>query len=136
MKKLLIVTCTLMLISCTNTSSKDGDCCSVDKDSYEIVMNIPQKIKPEFISVYKAAFEACRTETLKEETCLAYELFQSYKDSTEFHLYERWKNKPGHQAHMKTPHLSTFFEQTKGMRDKAVKDKVVVTVCPHINGEE
>lgn len=136
MKYLVVLACVLTLISCTNTAVKTEDCCSANKDSYEIVMNIPQKIKPEFVSAYKVAFEECRTETLKEETCLAYELFQSFKDSTEFHLYERWKNKHGHQLHMKTPHITVFFEKTKDMRDNAGTEKVITTVCPHINGLE
>lgn len=136
MKYLIITGCILALISCSNTTTKTTDCCSADKDSYEIVMNIPQKIKPEFISVYKAAFEECRSETLKEETCIAYELFQSYKDSTEFHLFERWENKPGHQAHMKTPHIAVFLEKAKEMRDNPGTEKVITTVCPHINTKE
>ncbi len=135
MKYPIIAGCIFMLASCTNTGAKTEDCCSADKDSYEIVMNIPQKIKPEFVSAYKVAFEECRTETLQEETCLAYELFQSYKDTTEFHLYERWKNKSGHQAHMKTPHITVFFEKTKDMRDKAATEKVITTVCPHVNAK-
>ncbi|GAB6008106.1 putative quinol monooxygenase [Dysgonomonas reticulitermitis] len=135
MKYLIITGCVLALISCANTTTKTEDCCSADKDSYEIVMNIPQKIKPEFVSAYKAAFEECRSETLKEETCLAYELFESYKDSTEFHLFERWGNKPGHQAHMKTPHIAVFFEKTKDMRDKSGTEKVITTVCPHVNAK-
>lgn len=136
MKQIATIGCVLMLMSCTNTTTKTEDCCIADKDSYEIVMNIPQKIKPEFVSAYKAAFEECRAETLKEETCLAYELFQSYKDSTEFHLYERWKNKPGHQAHMKTPHIKVLFEKTEGVHDKPTTEMVTTTVCPQINNKK
>lgn len=136
MKYLVFTVCALTLFSCTNSASKVEESCSANKDSFEIVMNIPQKIKPEFVSAYKVAFEECRTETLKEETCMAYDLFQSYKDSTEFHLFERWKNKPGHQAHMKTPHIAAFFEKVKDMRDKASTEKVIVTVCPQVNNEE
>ena len=104
-----------------------------NKDSYEIVMNIPIKVKPEFVSAYKAAFDKCRAETMKEEACKAYDLFQSYSDSTEFHLFEQWKNKPGHQNHMEMPHLKKYFEEINGMTVRAATSSVVITVCPEIN---
>ena len=96
-------------------------------------MNIPVKIKPEFVSAYKTAFDKCRAETLKEEACLAYDLFQSYSDSTEFHLFEMWTNKPGHQNHMQTAHIKQYFEEINGMNDRPATQAVVITVCPEIN---
>lgn len=135
MKYIIITGFFWTLLNCANVTAQTKDCCIADKDSYEIVMNIPQKIKPEFVSAYKAAFDECRAQTLKEEACLNYELLQSYKDSTEFHLYERWRSKPGHQAHIKAPHMIVFFEKTKDMRDKATAEKVITTVCPHVNAK-
>ena len=125
-----------LLTGCGTKSSEtaaSGECCVAMKDSVEIIMNIPVKLKPEFISAYKAAFEKCRTETLKEEACMAYDLFQSYKDSTEFHLFERWKNKPGHLAHMETPHIKVYFEEIRGMQDRAATRMLEVAVCPKLN---
>lgn len=125
----------IMLAGCeTKTpTAPTADCCSADKDSYEIVMNIPFKIKPEHVSAFKTAFDKCRAGTMKEGTCMAYDLFQSYSDSTEFHLYERWKNKPGHRAHMETEHIKVYFAETEGMHDTPATKSVVVTVCPKIN---
>jgi quinol monooxygenase YgiN len=96
-------------------------------------MNIPLKIKPELVSAYKVAFEKCRAGSLQEETCLAYELYQSYTDSTEFHLFERWKNKPGHLAHMQTPHFNQYKEETKDMNDQAKAKMITTYVCPCVN---
>jgi len=133
----LIFVCALTALSACCDARKEaadvGDCCVVNKDSYEIIMNIPVKIKPESVSAYKAAFDKCQAATLKEETCLAYDLFQSYKDSTEFHLFERWTNKPGHQAHMQTEHLKVFFQEIAGMQEKAASKMITTTVCPKIN---
>jgi quinol monooxygenase YgiN len=126
----------IMLSGCEPKASEtacSGDCCMAMKDSVEIIMNIPVKLKPESIDAYKAAFEKCRTETLKEEACMAYDLFQSYKDSTEFHLFERWKNKPGHLAHMETPHIKVYFEEIRGMQDRAATRMIEVAVCPKLN---
>ena len=133
----LIVFCALTALSaCCDTrkeTANAGDCCVTNKDSYEIVMNIPIKIKPESVSAYKAAFDKCQAATLKEESCLAYDLFQSYKDSTEFHLFEIWTNKPGHQQHMQTDHLKTFFKEIEGMQVATRTKMKTTTVCPKIN---
>jgi len=104
-----------------------------NKDSYEIIMNIPMKIKPEYVSTFKKAFDKCQAETLKEEACLAYDLFQSYKDSTEFHLFERWANKPGHLAHMETEHIKVYFQEITGARDRTTAQMITTIVCPVLN---
>jgi quinol monooxygenase YgiN len=91
------------------------------------------KIKPEHVAGFKAAFDKCREATLKEEACLAYDLFQSYSDSTEFHLFERWTNKPGHLFHMETEHIKIYFKEIEGMRDQARTKMITTTVCPKIN---
>jgi len=107
--------------------------CAAVKDSLEIIMNIPVKVKPEHVAGYKAAFDKCQAATLKEEACLAYDLFQSYKDSTEFHLFERWKNKPGHEKHMQTEHIKVYFAEIRGMQVAAKTRMITTTVCPNIN---
>ena len=108
-------------------------CCIENKDAYEIIMNIPMKIKPEFVATFKAAFDKCQAETLKEDACLAYDLFQSYKDSTEFHLFEHWANKPGHLAHMETEHIKVYFQEITGARDRATARTINTIVCPALN---
>ena len=134
---ILIIGCVFFILSgcqpkASATAEKDV-CCVAIKDSLEIIMNIPLKVKPEFVSAYKAAFDKCRAETLKEEACLAYDLFQSYQDSTEFHLFERWTNKPGHQKHMETEHLKLYFQEIRGMQDAARSKMITTFVCPKVN---
>jgi len=134
---LFIMVCVFTVFSACCESKKQvactDECCVAKKDSLEIIMNIPVKIKPEFVSGYKAAFDKCQAESLKEEACLAYYLFQSYKDSTEFHLFERWTNKPGHLKHMETDHVKLFFQEIKGMQVAASSKMITTTVCPKIN---
>ena len=137
-KGLLTIGCVVALLAgCCNSSNRlaGGRACDyvAKKDSLEIIMNIPIKIKPEFVSAYKVAFEKCQTGTLQERACLNYVIFQSYTDSTEFHLFEHWTDKPGHLAHMQTPHFLQYREETKGMNDKAKMNMIVTTVCPAIN---
>ena len=137
-KVILTIGCGVALLAgCCNTSNQPAEgktCgCAAKKDSLEIIMNIPVKIKPEFVSAYKVAFEKCQTGSLQEEACLDYVLFQSYTDSTEFHLFERWKNKPGHLAHMQTPHFNQYREDTKGMNDRARTKMITTYVCPCVN---
>ena len=129
-----IIVCVLgFLTACNAPNTGDEACCVANKDSYEIIMNIPMKIKPEFVTQAKAAFDKCQVETLKEEACLAYEFFQSYKDSTEFHLFERWTNKAGHLAHMETEHLKVYLKEMEGTRDQARTSRINTIVCPMLN---
>ena len=137
-KVILTVGCIVALLAgcchSSNQSDERNTCgCAAKKDSLEIIMNIPLKIKPEFVEAYKVAFEKCQAASLQEEACLDYVLFQSYTDNTEFHLFERWTNKPGHLAHMETSHFLQYREETKGMYDKAGSKMKVTYVCPCVN---
>ena len=139
MKKsiLAIGCCVALLAGCCNPANQAAGgktcSCAAKKDSLEIIMNIPIKIKPEFVSAYKLAFEKCQAGSLQEDACLDYALFQSYTDSTEFHLFERWTNKPGHNAHMETPHFLQYREETRGMNDRAKSRMITTYVCPCVN---
>ena len=139
MKKLLFALgCGFVLFSsCCNNSSQamnEAVCsCAVNKDSLEIVMVNALKVKPEYVSAYKEALEICREGSLKEETCLDYELFQSCIDSTEFVLFERWANRPGHLAHLKTAHYIKKAEDIKIMSDIPKKKSTTTYVCPCVN---
>ena len=127
-----IIVCVLAVFTACESKAPET-CCMSMKDSVEVIMNIPVKIKPEYVSAYKAAFDKCQAESLKEEACLAYDLFQSYKDSTEFHLFERWANKPGHRLHMETAHLKTYLEEVRGTQDQARTSRLEIYVCPMLN---
>lgn len=125
----------LFLSGCnTNANQTNGACsCAADKETMELTMNIPLKVKPEFVSRYKTVFEKCQAGTLQEEACLDYVLFQSYTDSTEFHLFERWTNKPGHLKHMQTDHFKVYMEESKGFFDTPKTKTIEVYVCPCVN---
>ena len=139
MKRLFfVIGCSIVLLSgCNKTSNiamSEATCdCAVKKDSLEIVMVNALKVKPEYVSAYKEALEICREGSLKEETCLDYELFQSCIDSTEFVLFERWANRPGHLAHLKTAHYIKKAEDIKIMSDKPNKKSTTTYVCPCVN---
>lgn len=139
MKKMLFsLACGLLLLSsCCQSSTSDkssGSCCNVSKDSMQIVMNIPMKVKPEFLSAYLAAFDKCQQGTLQEAGVIEYTMFRSLTDSTELFLFERWKDTPSHKAHMETAHFKQYKEEIAGMRDTTYAKKSVVTyVCPAVN---
>jgi len=140
MKKIILsIGCGIafLVASCCNASNQSAEVqtcsCVEDKESMEVILNIPIKIKPEFVSAYLRAFEKCQEGTLKEEACLDYYIFQSYTDSTEFHLFERFKNKAGHNFHMETPHFLVYREETKGMSERARSRMITTYVCPCVN---
>jgi len=138
-KVLFIIVCGIVFLAgCCNSSNQqpaDGETCScaAQKDSMELILNIPIKIKPESVSAYLRAFEKCQAATLLEEACLDYVIFQSYTDSTEFHLFERWTNKPGHLFHMETAHFLQYREETRGMSERARTSMISTYVCPCVN---
>lgn len=88
-------------------------------DTAQLVLNIPKKTKPEHIETYKALFEKCRAETIKEEGCIEYSLFQSISDPTEFHLFERWVSKQKQLEHTRTKHFKEYIEASKDIFEQA-----------------
>lgn len=130
--------CGLMLLSgCCNSTKQDSTACGTcpaDKNSLQVVMNLQRKVKPEFVSAFKASFEKCKESTIQEPGCLGYGMYQSYTDSTEFFIAEIWKNKPEHLKHMETEHLKLHLEETKDMGDPSfTANDVVIYVCPEVN---
>ncbi len=56
--------------------------------------------------------------TRKEKGCLCYNLHRSKKDPLVFMFYEQWASRAALDAHMKTPHMKTMQEKTKGLIEK------------------
>lgn len=133
----LSVVCFIMIFSgCSAPAEKQTQSasCAENKESMQVVMNLPRKILPEHVAAYKASFEKCKTPTLQEPGCLDYAMYQSYTDSTEFLIYEVWENKGEHLKHMETEHLKTHLQEIKGMGDPSFKGKGSnVYVCPNVN---
>lgn len=133
------ICCIMVLSGCcgstSNSCQKDANsCCSTDKDSLLLVMNLHRKVKPEFVSAFKASFEKCKTSTMSEPACLDYGMYQSYTDSTVFFIAETWQNKAGHRQHMETPHLKLHLQEIEGMADPSGESKnTEIYVCPQVN---
>jgi quinol monooxygenase YgiN len=139
MKNLLLSLAGIIaLSSCTGGSVKEAgnSCCSCNKDSMIVVMRFERKVKPEFVSLFKQSFDACKAEVLsKEPGCLDYSLFQSYSDSTLFCLTEAWRTKGDHNAHMQLEHTKKHIAEIKGINDTTFRSKTNYTywVCPGAN---
>ncbi len=99
-----------------------------------LVMHITYKIKPDRVADFKAAFDQCAVETLKEPGCLAYEVYQSYNDSTLFFLLEKWQNKQSHQKHCDTEHIKTYFKAIDGAFDEGGSFELI-RIPPAMNGK-
>lgn len=95
-----------------------------------LLLNIVRKIKPEMVSTFRDSFLKCRVETLKEEGCVAYELYQSPSDPTVFFIYEIWKSEEAHKFHSSTPHLKIHSEETRGVADPDFKGTFVRALIP------
>lgn len=127
----------IILCSTTFTGKNSGqDACSYNKDSMIVVMRFERKVKPEYVSLLKKSFDACKREVLaKEPGCLNYTMFQSYNDSTIFCITEAWATKADHNAHMQLEHTKKHLAEIKGINDPTYKSTSNYTywVCPGAN---
>ena len=96
-----------------------------EKKGERLLLNIVRKVQPEMASTFRDSFLKCRVETLKEEGCEAYELYQSPTDPTIFFIFEIWKNEEAHKFHSSTPHLKIHSEETRGVADPDFKGTFV-----------
>jgi quinol monooxygenase YgiN len=67
-------------------------------------------IKPGSLEALRAPAAACIAETLKEEGCIAYELFESLSDPQKLIFVEKWETREHLTAHSKQPHLAVWRE--------------------------
>lgn len=68
------------------------------------------ELKPGGGAAVTAAANACRAETLKEDGCIAYEMFSSLSDPDKLVVVEKWASREALTAHSKQPHLKTWRE--------------------------
>lgn len=129
----------LIVFLCSSFLKKENNqenACSYNKDSMIVVMRIERKIKPEYVSLLKKSFDACKKEVLaKEPGCLNYTMFQSYNDSTLFCITEAWRTKADHNAHMQLEHTQKHLAEIKGINDPSFRSSSNYTywVCPGAN---
>lgn len=117
------------LTGCAGSGNQaPAESCCADKSQMEVVLDLHRKVKPEFVSAFKASFARCKESTVKEPGCLDYGVFQSPEDSTEFLIYEVWKNDGELAKHGETAHLKQHVAETKEMFDNATGKKIFV--CP------
>ncbi|NEW82055.1 MAG: antibiotic biosynthesis monooxygenase [Mariniphaga sp.] len=113
--------------------------CGFNKDSMIVVMRFEKKVLPQYVSLLKKSFDACKVQVLvKEPRCLDYSLFQSYNDSTLFCINETWATKGAHNDHMKMEHFKKHIAEIRGIDDPSFKSKTNYTywICPGANKSE
>ena len=68
------------------------------------------ELKPGSVDAIRAAAAACRGETLKEDGCIAYEMFSSLDNPDKLVVVEKWASREALTAHSKQPHLKAWRE--------------------------
>lgn len=139
MKNIVLgATCLLMALAGCCQQSKESCCTegcqsactsSCNKDSMEVTMNLHRKVKPECVAAFKASFAKCKVGTVQEPGCVDYGVFQSTEDTTEFLIYEVWKNQGELDKHGQMPHLKQHLEEIKDMFDSTSNKKVYACSC-------
>lgn len=87
----------------------------------KLLLNIVRKVKPEHVATLRDSFLKCRVETLKEEGCEVYEIYQSPTDPTIFFIDEVWSSVEAHQKHNSQPHVKVHSEECRGINDPNFK---------------
>lgn len=91
-------------------------------------MGIRLKVKAGNGEKVESAFAAARKETRNEKGNLAYDLNRSADDETMYILYERWASVAALEAHLKTPHVTKFFQETGNCFEGQPEVRVFVPV--------
>lgn len=67
-------------------------------------------IRPGSIPHLREAARICVAETLKEEGCIAYDLFESATEPDKLVFVERWETREALSRHARTPHIAAWRE--------------------------
>lgn len=84
------------------------------------------QVKDGMQAKFEAAFATARKVTLKEKGCIAYDLNHDGKDSTQYLVYERWKNLADLEAHIAAPHITSLLAELKELLAGPPDAKVMV----------
>lgn len=68
------------------------------------------ELKSGSVDAIRAAAVACRVETLKEDGCIAYEMFSSLENPDKLVVVEKWATREALTEHSKQPHLKAWRE--------------------------
>jgi quinol monooxygenase YgiN len=60
---------------------------------------------------FEAAFAPAIKATRKEKGCLAYDLSRDTKTPTRYLIYERWRDLPALEAHLKSEHITALLRE-------------------------
>lgn len=133
----LAIGCFMFMAACSAPATTENACkcaCNPEyRDSVLLILQVPFKIKPEFVSAFKVSVDKVAAATRQEPGCVEYTCYQSFSDSTQFFLYEIWKNKAEHRIHDQMPYLATFFDEIKDMKAEGdTRQFAEYYVCPNV----
>lgn len=119
----------VLLSGCGGTGCKKTNVCAAGSDdSLMVVLDLHRKVKPECVQAFKASFARCKAATVKEDGCIDYGVYQSPDDSTEFLIYEVWRDQAVLSRHWETEHLKAHAAEVKPM--VVAKWDRHIHVCP------
>lgn len=77
-----------------------------------VIVTVKSNPKPEFKNEFLNEFNNVAQEVRKEEGCIEYEIYQKNPKGTDLFVFERWESREHLDAHLKTNHMTKFFEKT------------------------
>lgn len=86
-----------------------------------LIVNAKITAKQDYILEVKKALELMVPLTLKEEGCLAYELYEAIEEKNIFIFHEKWESREFLEKHLASKHFANFAELAKKMLMKPVE---------------
>ncbi len=80
--------------------------------------------KPNREAELRAALEGLVAPSRADDGCLQYDLHTDRENPRHFFLYERWRDEAAWRAHMETPHLKRFGEDSPAFTESRTLHKL------------
>lgn len=84
------------------------------------------KVKEDGVKQFESAFAPAVRATRQEKGNLAYDLNRDTRMPTRYLLYERWKNLPALEEHLKAPHVRTLLSEIGPLLEGAPEVRVLL----------
>ena len=94
-------------------------------------------VEPERVEAFKeASLGDARGSVRDEPDCFRFDIHQDTKISSRFYLHEVYRNEEAFQAHLQSPHFTTWLESIKPFFDRDLRKITMKTVFPPDEGWE
>jgi len=96
-------------VACQNPQADTQSALADANSASPIVVIALAKVAPDNEDLFRQAAEKILMPTRGEKGNISYDFQESSTDATQFATYEQWESQAAIDAHMKSPHMTEFF---------------------------